>query len=131
VKKLTRKAYKFRIYPAKSQLRLFGQQLDLCRELYNAALDERRSAYRMAGKSLNYYDQANQLPAIKEVRPDLNEVHSQVLQDVLKRVDKAFKAFFERCKWGETPGFPHFQGKAHYNSSLPTLKLVGRLKTIN
>jgi len=108
--------YKFRVYPAKSQLRLFEQTLDLCRELYNASIQERRDAYRMAGKSLNYYDQQNQLPAIKEVRPDLQAIHSQVLQDVLRRSDKAFKAFFARCKRGETPGFPRFQGKARYSS---------------
>jgi putative transposase len=116
LKKLTRKAYKFRIYPTSGKIAKFEHTLDLCRELYNGALQERRDAYRMAGKSLNYYDQQNQLSEIKEVRPDLCEVHSQVLQDVLKRVDKSFKGFFARCKRGDTPGFPRFQGKGRYNS---------------
>ena len=114
--KTLRKAYKFRIYPTKAQTQLLDRQLGFCRELYNAALQERRDAYRMAGKSLNYYDQAMQLPAIKEVRPDLQAVHSQVLQDVLKRVDKAFKGFFSRVKSGVKAGFPRFQGRSRYDS---------------
>jgi len=70
----------------------------------------------MAGKSLNYYDQANQLPAVKEGRPEYTEIHSQVLQDVLRRVDKAFQAFFRRIKAGagETPGYPRYPGYPGY-----------------
>lgn len=112
----TRKAYKFRIFPAKRQITKLNLTLDLCRELYNAALQERRDAYRMIGKSLNYYDQANQLASIKAVRPDLLAVHSQVLQDVLKRVQKAFDGFFSRVKRGVKAGFPRFQGRNRYDS---------------
>jgi len=70
----------------------------------------------MAGKSLNYYDQANQLPEIKDIREEYNGIHSQVLQDVLRRVEKAFKRFFARWKSGETPGYPRFQGRNRYDS---------------
>ena len=84
--KATRRMYKFRIYPSKPCLKSLANTLRLCRELYNAALTERREAYRMKGISLNYYDQQNQLPEIKEIRPDFATIHSQVLQDVLKRV---------------------------------------------
>jgi putative transposase len=113
------KAYKFRIYPTKAQITRLELILNLCRELYNAALQERRDAYRMCAKSLNYYDQANQLPALKEVRPDLNEVYSQVLQDVLRRVHKAFDGFFRRIKAGVADGkagYPRFQGYGRYTS---------------
>jgi putative transposase len=113
---ISRKTYKYRLIPTKAQSRLFEQQLDLCRELYNAALLERREAYRMAGRSLNYYDQANQLPAIKELRTDLNIVYSQVLQDVLRKVQKSFDGFFARIKRGDKPGFPRFQGRNRYDS---------------
>jgi putative transposase len=113
---LTRKAYKFRIFPTKAQQTKLDATLRLCRELYNAALQERRDAYRMVGKSLNYYDQANQLAEIKEERTDLKEIHSQVLQDVLKRVDKAFGGFFSRLKTGKKAGFPRFQGRNRYDS---------------
>ena len=110
------KSFKFRIYPTRKQTETLQWTLDRTRELYNAALQERRDAYKMAGTSINYYDQANQLPEIKEIREDYKEIHSQVLQDVLRRVDKAMKAFFRRVKSGETPGYPRFQGRDRYDS---------------
>jgi putative transposase len=112
----TRRAYKFKLKPTSRQTKLLQTQLGLCRELYNAALQERRDAYRMCGKSIGYVDQANQLPAIKEIRPDLDAVHSQVLQDVLKRVEKAFKGFFSRIKLGVKAGYPRFRGRNRYDS---------------
>lgn len=108
--------YKFRIYPTKPARHSLDNTVRLCRELYNAALTERREAYRMKGISLNYYDQQNQLPEIKEIRTDLASIHSQVLQDVLKRVDLAFKGFFTRIKRGVKAGFPRFQGRDRYDS---------------
>ncbi len=44
------------------------------------------------------------------------QLHSQVLQNVLKRLDGAFDRFFERVKKGETPGYPRFKGRNRYNS---------------
>lgn len=113
---MSKQAYKFRVYPTRKQIQTLTWTLDRCRELYNAALQERRDAYRMAGKSLNYYDQANQLPEIKEIREEYRDIHSQVLQDVLRKADKAFKAFFTRCQRGDTPGFPRFKGRNHFDS---------------
>lgn len=113
---MSRRTFKFRLVPTRKQGEHLTWTLDRCRELYNAALQERRDAYRMAGKSLNYYDQANQLPAVKEVRPEYTDIHSQVLQDVLHRVDKTFQAFFRRVKSGETPGYPRFKGAGWYDS---------------
>jgi len=85
------------------------------RSLYNAALQERRDAYQTHKKSLNYYDQANQL---KEIRAsgDLSLANYHCCQDVLKRIDKAFKAFFRRCKSGQKPGFPRFKSHRRYDS---------------
>jgi putative transposase len=113
---MSKQAYKFRLYPTKKQAHALTWTLDRCRELYNAAVQERRDAYRMAGKSITYYDQANQLPEIKELREEYQDIHSQVLQDVLRRVKKAFDAFFRRCKQGEKPGYPRFQGRNRYDS---------------
>src|SRR6266481_8076931 len=100
---MSKQAYKFRLYPTKKQAQVLQWTLDRARELYNAALQERRDAYRMAGTSITYYDQANQLPEIKDIREEYNDIHSQVLQDVLRRVKKAFDNFFRRCKNGEEP----------------------------
>jgi putative transposase len=111
---MSKQAYKFRLYPTKKQAQALQWTLERARELYNAALQERRDAYRMAGKSITYYDQANQLPEIKDIREEYKDIHSQVLQDGLRRVQKAFDHFFRRCKAGETPGFPRFQGRHRY-----------------
>ena len=111
------KSYKFKIKrPSKTVVRKFEQTLDLCRELYNGGLQERRDAYKLNRISVNYYDQANQLSEIKAVRDDFNSVYSQVLQDVLKRLDKSFQGFFRRIKAKQTAGFPRFKGKNRYDS---------------
>ena len=93
-----KKAYKYRIYPTKNQAQLLNEQLALCADLYNAALQERRDAYKLCGKSISFTQQSAQLPAIKAIRPEYEAIYSQVLQDVLHRVDKAFQAFFHRVK---------------------------------
>jgi putative transposase len=112
-----RKAYKFRLYPTRQQEQTLFWTLSRCRELYNAALAERKEAYRMAGKSISSYEQKRDLPEIKdEIREEYQHIHSQVLQDVLLRLDKAFKAFFQRVKNGENPGYPRFQGRNRYDS---------------
>ena len=60
--------------------------------------------------------QANSLPARKQAIPALTSVHSHVLQDVAKRLDKAFHAFFRRVNNGEKPGYPRFKSFGRYHS---------------
>jgi putative transposase len=110
------KTYLFRLYPTSKQMRRLEEWFGLCCEVYNAALDEHKSAYRMAGVSLSFEDQCTELPGCKEVRPELSLVPSQVLQDVLKRVDLAFDAFFRRVEEGEKPGYPRFKSRFRYHS---------------
>ncbi len=79
-----RKAYKYRLYPMKKQEQKLFWTLTRCRELYNAALQERKEAYKYAGKSITYKMQANNLPEIKGViREEYQDIYSQVLQNVL------------------------------------------------
>jgi putative transposase len=113
---MAKKTYKYRIYPTKKQIRLLSEGLALCCEVYNAALDERTSAYRVAGVSLGYAHQCAELPECKAVRPELERLNSQVVQDVVKRVDLAFQAFFRRVKAGEHPGYPRFRSRRRYDS---------------
>jgi Helix-turn-helix domain len=54
-----RKTFKYRLYPTKATEQKLFWTLTRCRELYNAALSERRDAYTYAGKSITYYDQQN------------------------------------------------------------------------
>ena len=111
-----RKTYLFRLYPTHKQRDVLEEWLGLCCETYNAALDERKSAYRMAGVSLAYEHQCAELPGCKEVRPELGEVPSQVLQDAVKRVDRAFEDFFRRVENAEKPGYPRFRSRSRYDS---------------
>ena len=113
---MPRKTYLFRLYPTHKQRNTLEQWLGLCRQLYNAALDERKSAYRIAGVSLSYEHQCAELPGCKQVCPDLGDVPSQVLQDVVKRVDLAFDHFFRRVKLGQQPGYPRFKSRWRYDS---------------
>jgi putative transposase len=110
------KAYKFRLYPTKKQVGKLEWMLRRCKELYNAALQERRDAYKICGISVSYHMQAEQLPAIKQLREEYQDIHSQVLQDVLRRLDKAFQAFFRRVMNGEKPGYPRFKSGDRYHS---------------
>lgn len=90
--------------------------LETCRRLYNRSLAERRDAYQNDGKSLNYYDQANTLKEQRQANEYLAKVNFSATQDVLRRLDKAFQAFFRRVKAGEKPGYPRFKSKGRYDS---------------
>jgi putative transposase len=112
-----RKTFKYRLYPTKETEQKLFWTLTRCRELYNAALSERKDAYKYAGKRVNYYDQQNDLPEIKaEIREEYQDIAAHVLQDVLRRLDKAFQNFFRRLLNGENPGYPRFQGRNRYDS---------------
>src|SRR5258706_9233559 len=110
------KAYKFKLKLNKRFAANCQQTLTICRELYNAALQERRDAYKIQKVSVNFHAQAIQLPEIKLIRDDLDAIHSQVLQDALRKLSKAFDAFFRRVKTGEKAGYPRFKGKRFFNS---------------
>ena len=111
------KAYKFKLKPSKRVEQELERTLDVCRELYNAALQERTDAYRVARKSLSYPDQSLELPELKQLRPDVAGVHSQVLQNVLKRLERGFQNFFRRIKVGaDKAGYPRFKSSSRYRS---------------
>jgi len=110
------KAYKFRIYPTKSQKRKLEDTLELCRQVYNRTLAYRKDAWEKDGKSVSKYETHQLLPDWKRDRSELKEVFSQVLQECQQRVDLAFQHFFRRVKNGEKPGYPRFKGKGRYDS---------------
>jgi putative transposase len=111
------KSFKYRIYPNQAIIEKLEWTLDRCRELYNAALQERKEAWKYERKSIGRYDQQNDLPEIKnEIRPEYKEIGAHILQNIILRVDKAFKSFFKRVKAGKKPGFPRFKGKNWYDS---------------
>ena len=107
---------KFRIYPTKTQQKTIALWLDLCRNLYNCALEERRSAYSKHKISKSYEAQTACLPEIKQLIPEYSLVYAQVLQNTLKRLDGSFQNFFRRIKQGEKPGYPRFKSYDRYIS---------------
>jgi putative transposase len=111
-----RKTYKYKLKPAPQQEWDLERVVLLCHHLYDAAIGERREAWRMRGVVVTYYQQQAELPAIKEAMPEYAEVNAQVLQNVVQRVDRAFEAFFQRLRDGATAGYPRFHGRDRYNS---------------
>jgi putative transposase len=85
--------------------------------VWNTLLAERKQAWEERKQRVEYSDQQNALPGLKAtVRPTLQELHAQVLQDVARRLPKAFDTFFRRVNGGETPGYPRFRGAGRYDS---------------
>lgn len=113
---IIRKTYKYRIYPKKSQVTNLENQFSMCRHLYNWSLAERINAYKKDKETVTYNQQQNNLPLLKKERPWYKGVYSQVLQDTLKRLDNAYKAFFRRVKKGEKSGFPRFKKRGQWES---------------
>ncbi|MET8970045.1 RNA-guided endonuclease InsQ/TnpB family protein [Streptomyces hydrogenans] len=106
------RAYKFVMRPTAGQAVMLGEMLrDHC-TLYNGALQERRDAYRHASKtSIKYGQQSAQLKEIRAFDPERQGRWSfSSQQATLRRLDKAFAAFFWRVKSGEKSGFPRFRG---------------------
>ncbi|WP_371623558.1 transposase [Streptomyces sp. NBC_01116] len=106
------RAYKFLMRPTVAQTIALGEMLrDQC-SLYNGALQERRDAYRHVSKtSVKYGMQSAQLKEIRAFDPERQGRWSfSSQQATLRRLDKAFAAFFRRIKAGDTPGYPRFRG---------------------
>jgi len=108
-------AYKFRFYPTRQQEAILDLTLETCRRLYNIALADRKKAYEVEGISRTYEAQAAMLTAERK-NGNYQGIYAHSLQDVLRRLDKAFKAFFRRVEAGENPGYPRFKGKGWYKS---------------
>ncbi|MFK4105810.1 RNA-guided endonuclease InsQ/TnpB family protein [Streptomyces sp. NPDC019531] len=112
------RAYKFLLRPTSRQSAALGEMLrDHC-SLYNGALQERRDAYRHTSKTtVRYGDQSVQLKEIRTFDPERQGRWSfSSQQATLRRLDKAFAAFFRRVKAGQTPGYPRFKGIGHFDT---------------
>lgn len=138
-----RRVYKYRLYPTKGQRAAMVSILERLRQLYNAALLERKKAYENWKKSISKKEQEHQLKAIREDHPEeYGSLHFHLLQDVTTRIDRTFKAFFRRAKLakegklktkskkprkptkpGDPPkkkksnvGYPRFKGRGRYRT---------------
>ncbi len=109
--------YKYRLYPTVQQREKMEGWLEKLRWLYNAALVERRDNWRYRGRPVGGHEQRMNLPALKRHEPRFKEVHSQVLQNALIRLDRAFESYFRRMREGtKKPGYPRLKGRRRYRS---------------
>src|SRR5258708_2783592 len=133
-RKMSIKAFKYRLSANKATTEKLHWVLDHAREIYNAALTERRDAYEMHVKrhpgyynektrkqltrelTVDYYGQERELVDVKDLRPEYGDIASHVLQDVIMRVKQTYDRFFDRVKNGQKPGYPRFKGRNQYDS---------------
>lgn len=95
------KTFQYRIYPTKEQTQTLETQLEASKNIYNQALAWRRSAYEENGESVTYNTQQATLTPLRSEKPFWTSLHIDILQDTLRPLDKAYKAFFRRV-WSST-----------------------------
>lgn len=105
-----------RCYPTDGQAARATRLLASHCEMYNAALQERRDAWRMNRVSVTYGQQSAQLRDIRAVRPDVACWSFTAQQQTLRRLNRSFDAFFRRVKAGQAPGFPRFKAAARFDT---------------
>ena len=108
--------------------------LDEMRRLWNGALEERMDAYRKAGVSISWVDQFKSLTEIRRALPEYSRCSLEAQRSVLKRLDRAFQAFFRRVAAGQTPGFPrfrsHHRGLRSFEVPAPVIRRQGRWNVV-
>ena len=122
--------FRYKIKPNKQQLKQFEEYLSICRSLYNFAHAERKEWLESRKSKIdrcsivseyiisadlpfpNYNNQAKALTEAKKKFPHLKLVNAQVLQQVLKRLDKAWVDFFKIPE----RKFPRFRSKNRFRS---------------
>ena len=110
------RTYTMRLKVTKRQDETLTRLLAQLCELYNMALQQRRNAYRELRFSVNYLNQQMQLTELRGGIEEYGNFPVAIQRDPLRRLDRAFKAFFRRIKSGEKPGFPRFRSRDRYDS---------------
>ena len=110
------RAFRYPLRPSAAQETVLLVWLGQCCDLYNAALQERRDAWKKQRVSVGYNAQTKSLTEWRRSDPDGAAVPVDVQRTALRRVDFAFMAFFRRCKAGRLPGFPRFKSRRRYDS---------------
>ena len=111
------RTYKYRLRPNRSQTSSLDSLFSQARNLYNAALEQRVTTYEETGEGIRYPDQWAHFCDQRNNHPEqYGMLNATSLQQMLRRLDKAFAAFFRRVKAGETPGFPRFKGDHRFKS---------------
>ena len=110
------RSYRYKLTPTRSQERELDTWLELLRELYNAALQERRDAWKKQRVRVTAFDQMKVVPEIRAARAEYNALSVAAMRGAIRTCDKAFAAFFRRVKAGEKPGYPRFKGRDRFDT---------------
>ncbi len=110
------RSYRFLLSPTVRQRAALDGLLGLECELYNAALEERRGAWRWEHRSVSYVDQCRTLTSLRAVRPEVLACGVVVCRGTLRRLDWAFGGFYRRCGAGQRPGYPRFRPRSRWDS---------------
>ncbi len=109
------RTYRFRIYPTRRQRLALEAQLGFACDLYNAALEQRRYAWR-GGQRVGYVSQCRELTALRAAGDGPPQMSCAAMRSPLRRLERAYQAFFRRVKAGEKPGYPRFRSRRRYDS---------------
>jgi putative transposase len=106
----------YRMYPITKQAQALTHLLVLHQRLYNAALEQRKTAYRRQRVSVGFAEQCRDLTALRATDPAYAALNAQSAQVTLRRVALAFDAFFRRVKQGDQPpGYPRFKSLKRFS----------------
>jgi len=128
-----RVSYQFRLKPTKAQSALIDNTLDMLRCQYNYQLAQRFNWYEQnrcpidrcsllvchlpeLNDKPNRFSQQGLLTQLKKDRPWYKEIHSQVLQEVPKRVEIAFDKWLAGDSNGKKSGRPRFKAVGQYKT---------------
>ena len=111
-----RRNYKYLLIPNREQRHALNRVKEIHRQLYNAALQERRIAWKKGGIAINYADQTRQLKEMRQFDDEVAWLNFSSIQQTLRRVDKAFRGFFKRLDQGEKTGFPRFKSERRFDT---------------
>lgn len=129
------RTFRYPLRPTAAQEATLIHWLEQCCDLYNAALQERRDAWRKQRVSTDLRKQQVSLTEWRRSDPDGSAVPVEVQRSALRRIDLAFKAFFRRLKNEKKPGYPRFKSKCRYdsfslNGNLDKVHVYGRHVTL-
>ena len=111
------KTYKMRGYTSRGGYARIEEVLAMQCELYNAALQERRDAYRHPSQvRLDWRDQFKEFKFVRKDDPRWDNLSLNIGRGTLKMVDRAFNGFFNRVKNGTKPGYPRFRARSRFRT---------------
>jgi putative transposase len=110
------KTFRYKLKPTPNQEQELERVLMACWHLYNAALEQRLTAWQRRHISISHFDQEAELKIVRAEFGEYAAIHSHILQDVLARLDNTYQALFRRVQRGDKAGFPRFKSRSRYHS---------------